>query len=453
MKNYDIVIIGAATAGSYFAHKMASQGAKVLLLDAKSEQTIGAKYDIFHIGKSDFKTYGLPMPEKGKDFAFEFDGSYLCSAFGKYPKYATGSVVGMHMHDYTLRMNRFASDVGAEIEYEAVFTDFIWENSRISGVKYTKGGEEFSVLAKLVADCSGIPSVARRKLPDGSCVENFELSPADMFYVILRYIRFKNPEDKLELRSWPYYKTWEAPEHDPTGAILGIGANLGFEYAEKIYKEFESVVSLFPYEVKYFERGTTPYRRPPYSFVDDSFIAMGDAACLTKPSNGEGVTSAMVQIDIAQQVIGKLLAENKPLTKENMWSINKRYIDTQGEGFANQMAVLVGAVASNARENDYLFENDIIFSTKNFAAMGEGGMPGFSAGEIAHMAWGLIKGIVTGKLRFSTILTMLKAVINGGKISSHYKQFPETPDGFEEWCAKADEIWQKCGTMADAIVE
>ena len=93
----------------------------------------------------------------------------------------------------------------------------------------------------------------------------------------------------------------------------------------------------------------------------------------------------------------------------------------------------------------------MIFSTKNFIAMGEGGMPKFSIGEILTMAYRFIKGIVTGKLRISTIIALLKAVMNGGKISGHYKKFPTTPAGFEAWCEKAEIIWKKCGKMADMV--
>ncbi len=452
MKNsYDVIVVGAATAGSYFARKLAENGVSVLLIDSKPEEKVGTKYDIFHVGREDFGKFGIPWPVKGEDYAFEFDSTHVCSAFGHYPKFSPGKVVGMHMHDYTLRLNRWAIDGGAEIAYETVFVSCTYENGKITGVKCRNNGEEIEIKAKLVADCSGIPAVVRRSLPETYGVETFEIDPTDMFYVVLRYISFINPDDKMNLRSWPFYKTWEAPQHNPKGAILGIGANLSFDMCEKVYKEFEAAVELTPHKIDYFERGFTPYRRPPYSLVSDSFIALGDAACITKPSCGEGVTAAMVQMDAALEVILPLIKCGKECSRDNLWIINKKYIDVQGADFANQMAVLIGAVASSAEENEYFFANDLIFSTKNFVAMGEGGMPKFSIGEILTMAYRFIKGIVTGKLRISTIIALLKAVMNGGKISGHYKKFPTTPAGFEVWCNKADIIWKKCGKMADMV--
>lgn len=452
MKEVDLLVIGAATTGSYFARRMAEKGLKVLLIDALSQKEIGTKYDIFHISEKDFDLFKLPKPQKGDaDWAFSFSDSTAYSAFGKHPKPGKNTVIGMHLHEYVLRLNRWAEDAGAEIIYDAIFKELLYdENGRICGAKYIKYGEENEVCARLVADCSGIPSVARRTLPASSIVENFEISSDEMFYVTLRYVNYPDTADHISAsRSWTFYKTWEAPQHDPTGAILGIGANFSFEFAERIYTNFEKAVSLPKYELHHIERGATPYRRPPYSFVDDGFIVMGDAACLTKPSAGEGVTSSMVQADIAVSVAAPLLLKNKEITACALWTVNKEYVEAQGKDFASQLAMLVGAVATSPKENDFFFEKDIIFSAKSFAALGEGKQLQFSAGELINIALKMCGGILTGRLRIKTIASLLKAMRNSGKISDLYSQYPSSPDNFESWKTKADALWAKCGSMAD----
>lgn len=447
---YDIVIVGAASSGSYFARKIADAGYSVLVLDRLAEDKVGSKYDIFHILKPDFERFNLPFPEKGDDLAFEFTGGEAYSSFGKHPKTTNFTTVGMHMQKYTARLNRWAAAAGAEFQYGASFKRLTYENGVISGLEYEQGGETHLVGAKLVADCSGIPSVVRRTLPEGYGVENFEITPRDMFYVILRYVQYLKPEDYVKRqRSWTYFKTWEAPEADPTGAILGVGANISFDFAEGIYSEFEKAVELPPYQLKYKEQGTTPYRRPPYSFVADGFVAMGDTACLTKPHAGEGVTSSMVQIDIAADVVIGLLEKGSALTRENMWPVNKRYIEAQGKAFAGSLATLVGAVATSAAENDFFFEKDIIFSQKTFDSM-EGGVA-FSFGETVSMAFTMLGGVLSRRLRVQTVKALLRAMKNGDRVTAHYNAFPETLDGFEDWCKKADAIWDECGSMADHI--
>ena len=452
MKEVDILIIGAATTGSYFARRMAEKGLRVLAIDAKKSEEIGNKYDIFHISEKDFAKFDLPKPRPGdSDLAFSFSDSEAYSAFGKHPKPGKNTVIGMHLHDYTLRLNRWAEEAGAEIIYGAAFKNLLFnEKGKVCGGVYSIDSEDHAVSARIVADCSGIPSVARRALPDNSLVENFEISPDEMFYVTLRYVNYENESDYIKgSRSWTYYKTWEAPQHDPTGAILGIGANFSFDFAEKIYSDFEGQIFLPPYRLHHIERGTTPYRRPPYSFVDDGFIVMGDAACLTKPSAGEGVTSSLVQADIAVELISDLLLKGRDICAENLWPINCRYVKAQGKAFASQLAMLVGAVAGGKEENDFFFEKDIIFSAKSFEALGEGKELCYTSKELAYIAAKIASGIMSGRVKPKTVASLLKAMKNSGKISALYDEYPSTVDGYERWIEKADRLWSECGSMAD----
>ena len=64
----------------------------------------------------------------------------------------------------------------------------------MNGVRVSRNGEEKEIEARVVADCSGIPALARTSLPDGYGVENTPLTPEDMFYVVLRYVKIKNKE-------------------------------------------------------------------------------------------------------------------------------------------------------------------------------------------------------------------------------------------------------------------
>jgi len=452
MNTYDVIIIGGATTGSFFARRIAEAGRSVLVIEKLAADTVGSKYDIFHIGKPDFNRFKLPMPEEGDDLAFTYNGTRACSAFGRYPKQTEGIVVGMHMQRYTARLNRWAKEAGAEYVYKAEFTDFIFEEGHITGIRYEQDGKAISVNAGFIADCTGIPSVARRKLPEGYGVETFEITPMDMFYVTLRYVRYLDPSDYLQdyPRTWTFYKTWEAPEADPAGAILGVGANIGFEYGERVYKQFTETIKLPPHELKYKECGTTPYRRPPYSFVADNFIVMGDAACLTKPHAGEGVTSSMVQAEIAAEVVISLLRQSSSLNRQALWPINKRYIEAQGKAYAGSLATLTGAVASSAGENDYFFKHDIIFSQKTFSNM-DGGIQ-LTASELIAAAAQMFLGVITGKIKIATVRALLKGMKNGSRVTQLYAAYPETPDGFEEWVRQADDVWARCGSMADNLL-
>ncbi len=234
MEQYDVVSLGRRRRAVFFARRITEAGHSVLVLDKLYKHALGQRLDIFHVGKPDFARFGIPLPEENDDFAFEFTGGLTFSAFGRYPKKNFGTTVGMHMPRYIARLNRWAKEAGAEFLLGASFVDFLYEDGRVSGVRYEKDGRRHEVNAKLVCDCSGIPSVARRKLPDGYGVENFEITDTEKFYVTLRYVTYRDPNDYIKnSRGWTYYKTWEAPEGDPECAILGVGANFSYDEGER----------------------------------------------------------------------------------------------------------------------------------------------------------------------------------------------------------------------------
>ncbi len=451
MGKYDIIVIGASTTGAWFARRMAERGNKVLVIEKQEKENVSCAYDIFHMGKGEMEKFGLEIPEEGsKEFGFTFEGSPMKSPYGNYPKYGKpNTIIGLHKHEYILMMNRLAEEAGAEIIYGAPFTDFIKDGEKIIGVKYNTADGEKTAYALLVADASGIPSVARTKLPDTSTVENFKLTPTDIFYVVLYYAVYGegvNPDDYHS--SYLNYKAvWSAPSGNPRGAILGIGGSYSYDYAEEMFKKFRKNVPWPEYTVEKVEKGTTPYHRGVYSFVDDNFIALGDTACLTKPTNGEGCTSSLVQGTIAVSVIDKLLKEGKPLSKENMWCINNMYLKEQGIAFDSLRPLLKGAVSPSFDEAEYMFEKDLIFSTK---ILGSGGEDiSLTTGDIIKLVFGMIGAVIGGKIRFSVVKKIIKGLLQSMKVTKLYNQFPETPEGYWEWKKKADALWTQIGSFAE----
>lgn len=450
MKKYDVIIVGASTAGSYFARRMAEKGFSVLLLDKDSGDKLSPAYDIFHMGKDEMKQFGLPEVKEGDGiYEFTFEDSAICSVYGNHPKPSKLAVVGMHKHKYCVLMNDWAAEAGAELVYEASFKSLIYnENGKISGVIYEKDGEEIAASCRLVADCSGIPAVVRRSLPDDYGIEKFELTPKDIFYVTLRYIDFEEKRTERYLRSdfWLYFKSWLAPSGG-SDALIGMGACGGFDVVEKVYALFEKTVRLPAHKVVKIEKGRTPYHRAPYSFVSDGFIAMGDAACITKPNCGEGCTASIVLEDIAVDVASQVMANGAYPTREALWSINKRYNNTQGKEFASLMALLGSIIRHSAKANEFLFKNDVIFSCKLLSSMGNG--IELSIGDYVKTLIFIIIGLVTGNVKPAELKAVIDAIVTSGKLTAHYEKYPETPDGYEAWAKEAELLWAKTGKVAE----
>lgn len=453
MEKYDVLVVGASTTGAWFARKMAEKGHKVFVIEKQEPDNVSREYDIFHMTQKEMEQFGLEIPEKdAKEFGFTFEGGPMLSPFGNHPKQTVrATTVGLHKHEYIMFMAEKAKQAGAEIVYGASFKDFIRdEKGKIIGATYTTAEGDKQVYAKLIADCTGIPAVARTKLPNTSTVENYKLTPADIFYVVLYYAVYKDENiDPMDYHSsfLNYKAVWSAPSGNPHGAILGIGGSYCYEYSEEIFKQWQKNVPWPEYTVEKIEKGMTPYRRSVYSFVDDGFIAMGDAGCMTKPTCGEGCTSSLVQGEIAVEVIDSLLKDGKELSKDNMWCINKRYMDAQGIEFDSMRPLLKGVVSTSYEEAEYMFEKDIIFNQK---ILGGGGADlELTAGDIAKMLSGIVGGVAKGKIKASTVKKIVAGLMQSMEVTNLYKQYPETPAGYWAWKAKADALWEKIGPMTD----
>lgn len=439
MEKYDIVIIGAATSGAYFARKMAKKGYSVKVIEKLSPEKLGTRMDIFHVSQTDLKTYEMPTVKQGDpEWAFEFTDNHFSSPSNKYQVYTTAKTVGLHMHEYVALMVKLAGEAGAEIEYSAEFREFVFTEGAISGVRYETAEGMKELAAKVVVDCSGSGAAARRALPNGYGVENFRLMPEDMFYVILRYAKFAGVQIN---NFWLNTKSWTAPfSMDNTEKIIGTGAVRSFENAEKDAAKLDAAAGLGEFEEVRVEKGTTPYRRPPYSLVADNFIVTGDAACLTKPDCGEGVTSSMVMMDIAADTLDTALRRGDT-SKKALWSINREYNRAQGADFSLVRAFLTSVVnCVSDDEIEYCFAEGIL---NGKFLNGEK----ICAKDIVEAVTGVISGISHKNISGKTIAGVIKGASLGLALRQHYIGFPDDPSGFESWCRRSDRLWKKVGRI------
>jgi flavin-dependent dehydrogenase len=287
-------------------------------------------------------------------------------------------------------------------------------------------------------DASGIPAVVRTSLPANYGVENFVTGSRDQFYVVLYYVNLKHPEKDMPKVNitWPYYKIWFASQPEENGALFGVGANLSFEYADYCFQRFAAKGFLPESTPDHVEKASTPYRRPPYSFVADGFAAIGDSACITNPWTGEGVPYAWCLGAIAADEYGRAMKNGAYPSREAAWNINIRYQQEQGALYAQNLAMLCGASGCTEEENDYEFKHAIIYEDETEKGKG-------------NLMLKLLKAFVSGGISPKSLGNLLNAAGIGGKIFKHYLAYPKTPEGLDAWIQTADALWKKAGSMAD----
>lgn len=439
-RDVDVVVAGGGTAGLYFAGLMARQGYKTLAADSAAESDAGNEYYIIHIGKEHFVRFGLHEPVPGdREYVASFNLSVLRSALNRYPKKNRASILVLRRAELNRRLASWAREQGAELVYQTAAEKPVFDGKgRLSGVVFKQPGGELRVNARLSADATGISAVLRTSLPSGYGVENFITSPRDQFYVVLHYANLENPErDKVELNTtWVHYKTWLAPQHEKGGAIMGVGANLSFDYAERCFQRFAAKGYLPAYTLDHIEQGSTPYRRPPYSFAADGFVALGSAACISNPWSGEGVPYGWLLSSIAAGEAGRAMEGGAYPSREALWGINTRYIEEQGALFAKNLAMLCGATRCTEEENDYEFKHSIIYEDADEKGKG-------------NLVLKLLSGVLTGGISFAALSNLLSASSIGEKMYRHYRSYPSNPAGLDAWAAQADKLWEKAGSMAD----
>jgi len=439
MLEYDVVIVGACTAGTYFSNLLAKEKLKVLVIDKDKEEDLSKRLDIIHFTTDSYKEFNLEESKEGdEEFVHNFNLCISKSALDNYPKKSFTKVSVLHLPLFIKRLRKTAISNGVQFLFEESFDHIIYnEMNRISGL-VTKSGLE--IKTRLVVDASGIASVVRRSLKD-PYIESFEIGPRDKFYVLLKYVELVDKNEKVDIStSWPYFKGWIAPQHNKNGAIIGVGASFSIDYARQCMGKFENSISLPDYKLQYEEVGCTPYRRPPYSFVTDGFLVIGDAACLTKPFNGEGIPSSWVQSTPAAKIVAEALKDDNYPTKERLWEINTLYQKNEGALYAGQRALLIGAVQMSEKDNDYLFKNSIIFKSDD-----EENNP--------KVITTLLKGVRKKEFSFGALIKIIDGAKKSKKLEKLYKKYPENPIDYFKWKKKADKLWKKVGSMADTIKE
>lgn len=431
---YDCLIVGSGTAGVYLANLLSNRNYKVLVIEKDKEEDISKRLDILHFGYDGYNKFGIPAPdEKSDEFEHHFLYSYSSSALDTFKKKNYNNIYAIHLPLMNKRMRDMACEVGTEFSYETSFKEIVYDDkNEIKGVIAIKDNKEFEIDANLVVDASGIPSVVRRNLKS-PFMENFEIGPKDKFYVILKYVKYKDPKNEtVDCQSWPYFKCWIGPS-TKGGGIIGTGASTSFDFCKKMQAKYESKLPRPEYDIDHYEYGATPYTRSPFSYVAPHFLCIGDSACMTNPLSGEGLTYHFGFIKDSIDIIDNAL--KKGTTIENLWPINVNY----NRGFYKDPAwtrsLLACFMKMSEKENEALYKHSIIFKND------EDPEP--------NMVKELLKALFKGEMSLGTIINLVSSLGKANKLKAHYENYPENPSDYESWAKKAQILWDKAGKITD----
>jgi digeranylgeranylglycerophospholipid reductase len=434
----DVVVVGAGTSGCYLAWRLAQAGLRPLVLERRRLDQVGQEIDIFHMDEVRFDQFGLPHPTAEERIGY-YPTGLAWSPDLQVQKEVRYAFYVMHKPAFVQRLHRYVHESGGEILDQTEVLEPIVADEAVVGIRAHRDGLPVEARGGIVVDASGIDGVLRTKLPVGLGIETDPITPDDCLFVCLEFREDLGDGVPTGLNFYPFHKAFWNPSRG-TGAILGIGQPGSYEIAWQKHREWREGYFGDPGRVVQRRQGRTPYRRTPYSLVANGFMVVGDAAFQTKPFSGEGVTSSFTACQIAAEVTIEALRGGQ-IDREALWSYNVRYFRDQGAKFASMFVQLPAAAGLSRREVDFLFHQDLIFSSRDFEQMNLNYATEMNSGQMLAMATKLVGGVLGGQFSWSSFRRLLDVSNRAGKIRSLYERFPQQPSGFEDWVVEARVLW------------
>ena len=353
--DYDIIIVGAGTAGCIAAITAAKKNLIVCLIDSKPKDRIGDKVcgDCIDTGSFDWlqEKLGIEHP-KNEELIQTLDGMKIIS-----PDNKTTIQIGGKDYLYMLDRHIFGQRlVNNAISAGAILLDGIhvadpiigsFENKVIGVTVNTQkdlinfatplGKDIWAIYGKIIIDASGVISTIREKvILVNSHLERF-LDDDDMIFAY-REIRELKENFIDERYNHLYFSNKIAPGgylwYFPDGSHrvnvgLGVKRSKRYHLRERLDDHLSGSEIFEDSKILKHGGGILPTRRPMCSLVANGFMAIGDAGCQINPVDGGGISASMKGGYLAGITAVEALSKDD-ISQESLWIYNQRYFDIFG---------------------------------------------------------------------------------------------------------------------------
>lgn len=309
----DVLVIGAGPAGSTAAKHAASGGAKVLLMDKKSE--IGAPKRCAE-GVSNGGLESLGIEPNPRWITRELDGVRLIAPDGtnvwltsdKVDLPEAGCILERKVFDKYMAMD--AGRAGAEIKIKTLATSM----ERIEDgflVDAECMGEKFQIQAKIIIAADGPESRVARWAGLKTAVKPKDMESAAQFEMAGVEMEDNNCIEFYFGSVAPGGYAWIFPKGDDI-ANVGLGVlttntdKTAYEHLLEFVKNCPATQNAQPVELNI---GGDPVGGMPKKLVTDNLMVVGDAAGQVNPLTGGGIISGMTGGMIAGKVAAEAISE------------------------------------------------------------------------------------------------------------------------------------------------
>jgi digeranylgeranylglycerophospholipid reductase len=324
-KEYDIIVVGAGPAGSMAARFAAEKGVSVLLLE--KDRDIG--YPV---------RCGEGISRKGVEEFIEPDERWIAAHINKFSLNSPngteviiefndeGFILERRIFDYELAKS--AAVLGAEILTRAYVNGLIFEEDKVSGVKYEYRGEQFEAKAEIVIAADGVESRVGRWAGMKTFIDFRDMECC----VQITAGNIKADKNTCyfyfgkDLAPGGYF--WIFPKGN-NSANIGLGIS-GMEGKTRSALSFLNRFMAENYPgapVLSSIAGGVPCSITLEKISAPGILLAGDAARQANPLSGGGIASGMIGGSIAGRIAAEAVKMKKP---DHIFSYDKEWYDRIG---------------------------------------------------------------------------------------------------------------------------
>ncbi|MBS7605835.1 MAG: NAD(P)/FAD-dependent oxidoreductase [Candidatus Bathyarchaeia archaeon] len=445
MNKFDVIVVGAGTAGCMAARTAAKAGLSVCLIDYKRADSIGDKVCGDAIGKHHFDNLGLAYP-KGDElertimgievYSPDMETVFKLSGEGLY-----GFIVDRRL--FGQRLLKEAMDAGAMLLDSTQVIEPIIEDGFVRGVvaRDRKTNGKKKILGSVTIDASGCSAVIRRRLPPEMGIETtIDKRDEVICYREIRILKNELEEPEyckiyLNVNIAPGGYYWIFPKRGSKVNVgLGVAALANFPNPKDQLYKFVLSGEIFKNSIFiHGGGGIVPTRRPLDSFVSNGVVVIGDAACNVNPIHGGGIGPSMMAGKISGEVIPDVLETGEP-TVEKLWLINIRYMKTYG---AKQAGLDVFRLFLQSLSNE-----DINYGMKYKIIREDDVLKAGIEGDVRLNITDATRRLFMGLGRVSFLRKLYKMAKKSRALKKIYEEYPLSPKNMPEWKLKIKSIWE-----------
>ncbi|MHA1124132.1 MAG: NAD(P)/FAD-dependent oxidoreductase [Candidatus Heimdallarchaeota archaeon] len=340
-KQYDLIILGAGTAGCLAAHTAVKSGLeKVAIIDRKPQKLIGKKICGDGIGINhleNLQKLGFPIKEENV-IANQIQTARLISPDKEkeftLPIHGKLAIINRQTFGQTLLIE--ALNEGAKLFDDCMFKTFEYDNNKTKVTIVDKKGEASTLITPLIIDSSGINSRIREEM--GIFDDHVKLMDDEQYYCYREVTKIIDPSD-----TYTDSAIFEFNYDVTRGGYIWFfdrgnnEFNMGTGIPKSWIKQFSPKDIYFNHMHNRFSKietldgggGFVPTRHPIPTHVKNNVILTGDAGLIVNPLHGGGLSPSLTTGYFA----GKLAAElvpNEKLTEEDLWSYNTQVMKRYG---------------------------------------------------------------------------------------------------------------------------